>query len=101
MFLYAGLYYRVMNPMSTPAATDNAPSRPLTRKEKQALKHYEEYKKLRKVIGRPVRAFDDIEGILKDLQGEGFSQLEEAIEQVKRSKAKTDSQPSNEHPHAR
>ncbi len=56
----------------------------LTHKEQKALKEYLEYKKLRTRV-RPIRKFNDKEGILKDLQGEGFSSLVEEIERLKKS----------------
>ena len=91
-------------PMGGPTtAADSILPRPLTSKEKQALRYYEEYKKMRREIGMPIRAFDDIEGILRDLCGEGFSQLEEEeIERVRGSRAGTDDgEPCNKYPYVR
>ena len=56
----------------------------LSDEEQNALKEYQKYKKLRIIVVRPIRAFDDTEAILKDLQGEGFSSLNEEIERSKK-----------------
>ena len=60
----------------------------LTHKEQKALREYQEYKKLRTIVPRPIRAFNDTEAILKDLQGEGFSPLEREIERLKKLQQK-------------
>ena len=45
-----------------------------TSDEYDAIKDYSEYKKLRAMMYRPIRAFDDVDGILQDLQGKNFYQ---------------------------
>ena len=71
----------------------------LTHKEQRALKEYQEYKKLRTVVIKPIRAFNDTEAILKDLQGEGFLSLEKEIERSKKSRAKASSHPKLKQSH--
>lgn len=61
----------------------------LTDEEQKALKEYQKYKELRTVVVKPIRAFNGVDAILKDLQGEGFSLLEKEIERVKKSRTKT------------
>ena len=52
----------------------------LDKKQQKALQEYQEYKKLRTIVTKPMRAFNDTEAILKDLQGESFTSLREEIE---------------------
>lgn len=54
-------------------------------KHKEALRTYHEYKRLRSQLGRPIRAFNDKEAILKDLQGDGFSSLRREIERARKT----------------
>ena len=65
----------------------------LTTKEQTALREYQEYKKLRTIVTRPIRAFNDTEAILKDLQGKDFSSLEREIERTKKSRTKINTTP--------
>ena len=60
----------------------------LDERQQKAWKEYQEYKKLRTIVIRPIRAFNDTEAILKDLQGEGFSSLEEEIERSKKTRSR-------------
>ena len=73
----------------------------LNPKELKALKEYQDYKKLRIIVARPVRAFNDTEAILKDLQGEKLSSLQEEIDRSKKSQAKTITKPKLNRLHIR
>ena len=61
----------------------------LDKKQQKALQEYQEYKKLRTIVTKPIRAFNDTEAILKDLQGESFTTLQEEIERLKKARTKT------------
>ena len=61
----------------------------LDKKQQKALQEYQEYKKLRTIVTKPIRAFNDTEAILKDLQGESFTTLREEIERSKKARTKT------------
>ena len=61
----------------------------LDKKQQKALQEYQEYKKLRTIVTKPIRAFNDIEAILKDLQGESFTTLREEIERSKKARIQT------------
>ena len=61
----------------------------LDKKQQKALQEYQEYKKLRTIVTKPIRAFNDTEAILKDLQGESFTTLREEIERSKKARTQT------------
>ena len=61
----------------------------LDKKQQKALQEYQEYKKLRTIVTKPIRAFNDTEAILKDLRGESFTTLREEIERLKKARTKT------------
>ncbi len=82
-------------------STSTVKSSFLNPKERKALKEYQEYKELRIIVTRPVRAFNDTEAILKDLQGEGLSSLQKEIERSKKSQTKTITRPKLKRSHVR
>jgi len=49
----------------------------------KALRVYEEFKRLRQEMGKPVRGFADREEAIRDLCGDSFSDLEKEIERTK------------------
>jgi hypothetical protein len=50
---------------------------------KEALEVYEEFKRLRKQIGKPVRSIVDPKKVRKDLTGEDFFSLLEEVQKRK------------------
>ena len=59
------------------------------KKYQSAKKTYDEYKRLRKHLGKPSKAFDDKDAILKDLLGDGFLELQKEIGKYERQKPQT------------
>jgi len=49
----------------------------------KALRAFEEFKKLRQEIGKPVRGFTDREEAIRDLCGDSVGDLEKEIEKTK------------------
>lgn len=60
----------------------------LSDENQEALRLYNEFKKLREQMGKPIKEHANREEIIKDLRGDGFSPLGKGIEPRKTPKTR-------------